>query len=166
MKFGLLKTEKALGAILAHSAGGLKKGRRLSDDDLARLKQQGIAAVLAAKLTKLDVPEDQAAAAIAKAICGAGAVAQSPFTGRANLHAEVDGLVMIDETLLHKVNRVHEAITVATLKSYDVVAARQMLATVKIIPYAAPAAALKKILGLLKRKKLVRVSAFKPQRVG
>lgn len=166
MKFGLLKTEKALGAILAHSAGGLKKGRKLSADDLAQLKQQGVLAVLAARLTKADVPEDQAAAAIAKAIGGPGAVAQSPFTGRANLHAEVGGLVLVDELLLHKLNRVHEAITVATLKSYDVVAARQMLATVKIIPYAAPAAAMKKVLSLLKRKKLVRVAAFKPQRVG
>ena len=89
MKFGLVKIDKALGAILAHSAGGLKKGRKLSTDDLARLKEQGILAVLAAKLTKADVPEDQAAAAIAKAICGPGATSQSPFTGRANLHADV-----------------------------------------------------------------------------
>ncbi len=166
MKFGLLKTEKALGAILAHSAGGLKKGRKLSADDLDQLKQQAIAEVLAAKLTKLDVPEDQAAAVIAEAICGLGAATQAPFTGRANLHAQASGLVIIDEVMLHKVNRVHEAITVATLKSYEVVTARQMLATVKIIPYAAPAGALKKVLALLKRNKLVRVAPFTPQRVG
>ncbi len=166
MKFGLLKSERALGAVLAHSTGGLKKGRKLVADDLARLKQQGIAEVLTAQLSKRDVPEDQAAAAIAKAICWLGVSTQSPFTGRANLHANVGGLVMVDEALLHKLNRVHEAITVATLKSYEVVAPRQMLATVKIIPYAAPAAAMKKVLGLLKSKKLVRVAAFKALRVG
>ena len=138
MKFGSVKIEKALGAILAHSAGGLKKGRVLSADDVARLRELGAVEVLVARHTKSDVAEDVAAAAIVKAICGAGAAAQAPFTGRANLHAEVAGLIIVDEALLHKVNRVHEAITIATLKSYDVVSARQMLATVKIIPYAAP----------------------------
>ena len=166
MKFGLLKTEKALGAILAHATGGLKKGRKLVADDIARLREQSIAEVLAAQLTKHDVPEDQAAAVIAKAICGLGVSTQSPFTGRANLHADVGGLVIVDEALLHKVNRVHEAITVATLKSYELVAARQMMATVKIIPYAAPAAAMKKVLDLMKSKRLVRVAAFKALRVG
>jgi molybdenum cofactor cytidylyltransferase len=166
MKFGPLKVEKALGAILAHSAGGLKKGRVLAGDDIERLQEQGIAEVIGVRLGKADVPEDRAAAAIATAICGAGATAQAPFTGRANLHAEAAGLIIVDVALLAKVNRVHEAITIATLKSHEVVAARQMLATVKIIPYAAPAAALKKVLGLLKSKKLVRVAAFKPQNVG
>lgn len=166
MKFGPLKVEKALGAILAHSAGGLKKGRVLSGDDIVQLKEQGIAEIIAARLTKADVPEDQAAAAIVKAICGPGAVAQAPFTGRANLHAQAPGLVIVDEALLTKLNRVHEAITVATLKSYEVVAARQMLATVKIIPYAAPAAALKKVLALLSGKTLVRVAVFTPKSVG
>jgi len=166
MKFGPLRVEKALGAILAHSAGGLKKGRVLTLDDIARLKDQGIVEVTAVRLTKVDVPEDQAAAAIAQAICGPGAAAQAPFTGRANLHAEAAGLIIVDEALLSKINRVHEAITIATLKSHDVVTARQMLATVKIIPFAAPAAALKKVLTLLKGKTLVRVAAFKAQRVG
>ena len=41
MKFGPLKVEKALGAILAHSAGGLKKGRVLSGDDIVQLTEQG-----------------------------------------------------------------------------------------------------------------------------
>ena len=166
MKYGLVKVAKALDCVLAHSAGGLKKGRMLSRDDLARLKEQGITEVSAARLTPNDVAEDVAAAAIAKAICGPGASAQAPFTGRANLHAEAAGLIVVDEALLHKINRVHEAITVATLKSHEVVAARQMLATVKIIPYAAPADALKKVLAPLRSKKLVRVAAFKPLRVG
>jgi molybdenum cofactor cytidylyltransferase len=166
MKFGPLKVEKALGAILAHSAGGLKKGRVLAADDIARLQAQGIAEVIGVRLGKADVPEDEAAAAIATAIFGAGASAQTAFTGRANLYSQVAGLIIVDVALLGKVNGVHEAITIATLKSHGVVGPRQMLATVKIIPYAAPAAALKKVLSLLKGKKLVRVAAFKPQNVG
>ncbi len=166
MKFGSLKIERAVGAILAHSAGGLKKGRTLIADDVLRLREQGIAEVTAVRLAKSDVPEDQAAAAISTAIAGPGVAAQAPFTGRANLHAEAAGLVLVDEVLLHKVNRMHEAITIATLKSHEVVKVRQMLATVKIIPYAAPAVALKKVMALLRGKKLVRVAAFKRNNVG
>ncbi len=166
MKFGEVTLAKAAGAILAHSTGGLKKGRKLSADDLMHLRGQGIAKVTAAILTKADVPEDVAAAKIAKAICGKGALAQAPFTGRANLHSTVAGLIVVDEALLAKVNSVHEAITIATLKSHVQVSARQMLATVKIIPYAAPAKALAKVLRLLKAKRLVQVAAFKPMRVG
>ena len=62
MKFGPLKVERALGAILAHSAGGLKKGRVLGADDIARLQEKGIAEVTGVRLGKADVPEDQAAA--------------------------------------------------------------------------------------------------------
>jgi len=166
MKFGTLKATKALGAILAHSVAGLKKGRRLTPEDIAYLLEHQIESVIAAQLSPSDVPEDEAAAAIAKAICGKGAVAQAPFTGRANLHAAAAGLVIVDEALLTRLNSVHEAITVATLKSYEQVAPRQMLATVKIIPYAAPAAALKKVLALLKGKRLVQVATFTPHKVG
>ncbi|MEP6827768.1 MAG: 4-diphosphocytidyl-2C-methyl-D-erythritol kinase, partial [Aestuariivirga sp.] len=95
MKFGSVKIGKALGAILAHSAGGLNKGRVLWADDIARLKDRGVVEVLVAHLSKSDVAEDVAAAAIVKAICGKGAEAQAPFTGRANLHADVAGLIIV-----------------------------------------------------------------------
>src|SRR5882672_418752 len=100
MKFGEIPVEDAEGAILAHSAkhaGGMfKKGRVLSAADVAALKTAGTVKVFAAQLGPGDVPEDEAASAIAQVAGGSGTEAQAPFTGRANLHSGVHGLALVD----------------------------------------------------------------------
>ena len=48
----------------------------------------------------------------------------------------------IDAGRIHAINAVHESLTVATLPDYALVGEGQMLATVKIIPYATPRNAL------------------------
>ena len=49
---------------------------------------------------------------------------------------------MVDADAIARINRLDEAITVATLAAHRPVAAGDMAATVKIIPFAAPGAAL------------------------
>lgn len=146
MEFGEIPTSEAAGAILAHStrAGGrrLKKGHRISDADIATLSEAGIDRVIAAVLDPEDVHEDEAAARIAAAICGANLSASAAFTGRVNLIAETAGVVCVDRDVLDRLNLVHEAVTVATVAPFEVVEARQLVATVKIIPFAAPEPAL------------------------
>lgn len=149
MKFGPLSLEEAEGAVLAHSmalpGGRLKKGRTLTAADIATLRSAGEASVVAARLGPEDVEEDAAAARIAAAIAAEPAVlgltVSAPFTGRVNLFADHPGLLELDEDVLAGLNGLDEAITVATLAPWARVAQRQMVATVKIIPYAAPAAA-------------------------
>ena len=53
---------------------------------------------------------------------------------------------MLDAARVHAANAVHEGLTIATLLPESPVAVGQMLATVKIIPYAVPAAALEQVL--------------------
>ena len=69
MKFGDVPIGDAAGAILAHGARrgavSLKKGRILSPDDIAALRDAGVASVWAARLEADDVGEDGAAARIA-----------------------------------------------------------------------------------------------------
>ncbi|MDE0922970.1 MAG: molybdopterin-binding protein, partial [Aurantimonas coralicida] len=76
MIFGEVALADAEGAILAHSKaldrGRLKKGTRLSADDVARLREAGIATVVAARLEPGDLTEDEAAAALGAALAGAG----------------------------------------------------------------------------------------------
>ena len=76
MRFGETPIDEAAGAILAHSwrASGVNfsKGRVLSADDVAKLKAAGVATVVAARLDPDDVHEDEAAAAVAKALAGEG----------------------------------------------------------------------------------------------
>jgi molybdenum cofactor cytidylyltransferase len=56
-------------------------------------------------------------------------------------------------------------VTVATLASFDRVGARDMVATVKIIPFAVSAAVLAACLAVAE-KQLVRVAAFRPREIG
>ena len=71
MIFGATPLADADGAVLAHSvtANGvrMKKGRRLSKDDLDVLAKAGIVEVVAARLEAGDVDEDTAANTIARA---------------------------------------------------------------------------------------------------
>jgi molybdenum cofactor cytidylyltransferase len=166
MKFGLVDLSQAAGSILAHSVGGFKKGRVLSSADVAALVEQNVAHIMTAQLEADDVPEDEAARALSLAVSGNGVDLQSPFTGRANVFAQGSGLVVVDEQRLRQLNHIHESITVACLKSFARVEKRQMLATVKIIPFATPRWALEKALEVLRAGPLVHVAEYQPHQVG
>ena len=154
MRFGPLPLAEAEGAILAHSlaagARRLKKGRRLSPEDLAALAEAGIARVTAARLEADDIGEDAAAEAVAAALApdpeALGLAVSAPFTGRVNLFASAAGLVRVDPAAVEALNAVDPAVTLATLADWTRVAPRQMVATVKIIPYAVPRATLERAL--------------------
>ena len=122
MKFGNLAVEECAGAILAHGLrvadGVLKKGRVLAAEDVEMLRDAGYAQVMVARLEADDVGEDQAAAALAAALAGDGVSVGQPFTGRCNVFARHGGLLLADADRLDTMNRVDEAMTVATLKPF------------------------------------------------
>lgn len=170
MKFGDTPLAEAEGAILAHSrkAGKrtLKKGRVLSAEDIAELAGAGVASVIAARLDADDVAEDAAAGLVAAAVAGPGLAVAAPFTGRVNLFAETHGVVTIDQPRLDRLNLVDEAVTVATLPAFAVVEPKQMVATVKIIPFAAPRTVVETCVALAQRgTPLLRIAPFVPTAV-
>ena len=170
MKFGEIPVGEAEGAILAHSVkhktGVFKKGRRLTSADIDLLKASDVAVIFAARLSDEDVPEDRAAETVAKAIAGDGTLVQAPFTGRANLHARGRGLVVIDQDRVKAFNRVHESLTLATSAPFEIVEDRQMVATVKVIPFAVPREVLEEGLSVIGADPLIRVENFKHRKAG
>ena len=170
MKFGRTPLDEALGAILAHGVrhvtGLFKKGRTLSATDIKLLRDAGVDSVYAARLDSDDVPEDEAAGTVARAIAGIGTKAQEPFTGRANLHAQAAGLVVIDADRVRELNRLHESLTLATAANHERVEARQMVATVKVIPFAVPRPTLTRALAIISDEPVVRVEAFRRRHAG
>lgn len=152
MIFGEMAAFDAEGAILAHSvragAATFKKGRVLSPADVAALTAAGVAHVVAARLEPGDVAEDEAAAELARALAGPGLAVGAPFTGRANLFAETAGLLVFDPKRLDAINLIDEALTLATLAPFETVVSRQMVATVKVIPFAAPRQSLDRTVAL------------------
>ncbi len=170
MKFGAVAVAEAVGAVLAHgvktAGGSFKKGRVLSAADLDTLRAMNVAEVIVARLDADDVPEDEAARALAVAAAGQGVSAQQAFTGRANLHSSVYGLVVVDAVRTMTVNHLHESLTVATLPSHSVVQPKQMLATVKIIPFATPRVVLQQALDIVGYQPLMHVRLFQRKHVG
>ena len=172
MKFGETPIDEATGAILAHSwrAGGINfaKGRVLSGDDIAKLKAAGVAEIVAARLGADDVHEDLAAATVAKALAGEGIEITAPFTGRCNHFARAAGLAVIDQERIDALNELDESVTVATLPPFARVSPRQMVATVKIIPYGAPRAAMDRAVDVAKaaNRPVISVAPFKAMKAG
>jgi len=170
VKFGRIPAREAAGALLAHSVklptGGFKKGRELSGDDVAKLLDAGIETVVAARLEPDDVLEDEAATVVAEAVCGDNVSMTAAFTGRANLVAEAAGVVVLDRDRLDRLNLVDESVTVGTLPAYGVVAPKQMVATIKIIPFAVPRATVDTCAAIGREAgALLRVAPFRPKRV-
>lgn len=140
MIFGSVPLDDAEGAILAHSQliGGrrLPKGRELTAADIAAARADGFATLVVVRLEPDDVPEDAAAGRLAAALAGAGLVADPPVHGRANISAATSGLLCLDPAAVQALNAIDEAITLGTLDRYAHVTAGEIVATIKIIPYA------------------------------
>jgi molybdenum cofactor cytidylyltransferase len=171
MRFGPVPLSQAEGAILAHSEllpeGRLRKGEVLTAAHLAQLAAAGRDRVTVARLEPGDLPEDEAAARLAAALVpdpgGAALAVSAAFTGRVNLNAACPGVVEVDAQAVHALNRVHPAITLATLAPLARVAAGQLAGTVKIIAYAVPEEALSRAAALaraaIRVRRVVRTSA-------
>ncbi|HWD58104.1 MAG TPA: molybdopterin-binding/glycosyltransferase family 2 protein [Stellaceae bacterium] len=171
MQFGEVPVGEAEGAILVHSLRfgktALKKGRILSADDLREIVAAGLDEITVVRLDSGDIREDPAAERIAVSVAGAGIVGAPAFTGRANLFAERKGLLVFERDRLDRLNQVDEAVTLGTLPPYAVVEPQQMVATVKIIPFAMPEASVARCAEIAAEGgKLLSVVAFHALSVG
>ena len=141
MKFASVATTQASGLILGHNVTDesgrrmLRKGRRLTDADVASLAALGRPSVYVAELEDGDVVENAAADRIAAAAASAGLRLSRASTGRVNLYAETLGLLRVDLERLQALNSC-DGVTLATLPRHASVRQGKMVATLKIIPYA------------------------------
>jgi molybdenum cofactor cytidylyltransferase len=145
----------------------LRKGTLIGPSEVAALKAAGVKEITVARLDPGDVSEDQAASDIAAAIRGEGARADRAFTGRCNLFAERAGVLVIDKDAVDALNRVDEAITVATLPAFKPVVEGEMIATVKIIPFAVAGAARDQaVAAAAHAKPVIHVAPYKLHKIG
>ncbi|MBN35522.1 MAG: 4-diphosphocytidyl-2C-methyl-D-erythritol kinase [Rhodospirillaceae bacterium] len=169
MRFGDIAVSEAAGAILVHSTRCgdrvLKKGLVLTDEHVGSLTRSGYESITVARLESDDIHEDEAARMLADALAGETIRIQRPFTGRANLFATAPGVAALDIDAIDAVNMVDEAVTVATLPSFENVTADQMIATIKIIPFALPRSVLERCLNAARASNgAIGVAAYRPCR--
>ena len=171
MKFGAVPVAQAEGGVAVHSIRQsglvLKKGTLIGKPEIAALQAAGIAEIVVARIEPGDVSEDVAAAEIAAAVAGTGVRVDRAFTGRANLFAESAGVLVVDKDAIDRLNQVDESITFATLAAYKPVVAGEMIATVKIIPFAVAEAARDAALAAAAAARpLVRVAPYRLRKIG
>jgi molybdenum cofactor cytidylyltransferase len=171
VKFGSVAPAEALGATAVHSIRQgdlvLKKGTLIGPAEVVALNAAGVKRIVVSRLEPGDVSEDQAAADIAGAVAGSGVRADRAFTGRCNLFAQAAGVLVLDRDAIDRLNRIDEAVTLATLPAFKGVVEGEMIATVKIIPFAVPAGARDKAVAeAAKAKPVIRVAPYKVRKLG
>ncbi|HKF72998.1 MAG TPA: molybdopterin-binding/glycosyltransferase family 2 protein [Stellaceae bacterium] len=169
MKFGATAVADCVGAILAHSLkvskAVFKKGRVLTAADVEALAAAGFRTIAAARLEPGDVAENDAAAELARALGGDGVRVAAAYTGRCNLFATAHGIAAIDRAAIDRFNRVDDTLTLATVEPYAVVAPDQMIATLKVIPFAVSRTAVDKCLVVARQTgALLRIAPLRAKR--
>ena len=167
MKFGNFPLHMLQGAMLAHAirlpSGLLKKGHIISGADIKALAEEDITHAMAAIPEAGDMAEDEAARKIANHIAGDHIRCAGAFTGRVNLYAAGDGLVILNEAAVNRLNRRDEAITLATVRQNAIARKGQMVATVKIIPLAVRAEDIINLIADMEGR-LITLHPFRPQK--
>lgn len=155
MRLQKLPLDQTVGHILCHNladAQGRKafvKGHRIEARDLVRLRELGIDQLRVAVIDPDDVHENDAAARLALLFCGPGLSAGRAHTGRVNLgmageaasDAPCAGLLIVESEVLAAINDI-DGLTIASLASFTPLRSGQIVATIKVIPFAVPEAAL------------------------
>ncbi len=150
-----LAIDKAFDHLLLHNvvdANGkrlLRKGTRLTLEQIALLRTLGRTHIEVALLDPDDIWEDAAATRLVYALQSDTMEVSWGVGGRANLHTTVDGVLYVDQERVLALNLL-PGITLATLAQHAVVHPRfsavqttqpitgDQVATLKIIPYAVP----------------------------
>jgi molybdenum cofactor cytidylyltransferase len=164
MKFGEKPISECVGDLLVHSIktpdGKLSKGTKLSKTHIETLRLIGAKLLLVASLEEDDVEENLAASMLSNAFLKSGFQLSVPATGRVNFIADALSIVRLDVEKIKSLNEIDEAITFATIMPDQLVTAGQMIATLKIIPYAVSKSSIDAALSVISNSDLVSCHAI------
>jgi len=172
VKFGKIKIDDAVGAILAHTLRSgelvIKKGSVLTSAHLKEIKAAGIDSVTAASLETGDMGEDDVAHAIATKLAGNGVGITDATSGRCNLYAKTSGILNLDIATINELNASGGGVLCSTIPSFAVAEAGQTIATVKVIPYAVAGGIFDALLKTVSSvgSSAINVQSFKNKRTG
>lgn len=170
MRVARLPVKEAVGHILLHHQAGptgrkvLRKGHRLTKQDLLTLQSLGREQVYVAILADDDIGENEAARRLGDVIAGEWVDTSSASTGRVNLIATSPGLFKVNPQALLAFND-RAGITLATIANNTLVQPKTLVGSIKIIPYGVPEADLESAEAIARTEyPLVQVKPFVLQR--
>jgi hypothetical protein len=164
------------GAVLARDlrVDGVRwaKGRRLDGADLDALaattpEAVGVDAVTVLVIEDGDLHEDEAALRLADAVRGPGLERRGPSESRVDLVAAHAGVLHVRAREVELLDRI-DPLEVFTALDGSVVAAGQLVASVKVAPHVVPASTVQRGVAITRdgRRPVVWVAPFVPMRVG
>jgi molybdenum cofactor synthesis domain-containing protein len=142
-----VKVEEAVGMVLAHDLTQIlpgtfkgrlfRKGHRVTQDDIPKLKDIGKEHLYAIELADSDLHEDEAALRMAAALAGENTVYGEPHEGKVSVKSEIGGLAVIAREMVDAINGMGE-IALATVTNHRVLQPGEALAATRAIPLIVP----------------------------
>lgn len=129
----------------------MAKGHILSDEDIRLLETEGMQQVWVTELEEGEIAEDEAVMAVAQAMCCGSVEIRLAAGGRANLVANADSCVLIDDELLKLINCT-ASVVIATVPNYKYVHKDERIATIKSAPFAVGQPQLEAVLSILNER--------------
>ena len=127
----------------------LAKGHVISDEDIRVLESEGMENIWVTELEEGEVSEDEAVCAVASEMgCGSFEI-RVAAGGRANLMAQENCCVLVDDELLKLIN-CPASVVISTAQNFTYALAGQRIATVKSSPFAVAKDQLDAVMGILK----------------
>ena len=136
----LLTLKESLKYKLAHSINingkKLRKGKKLSKDDVEILTKAGIKKIYVFKALINDIEENSAANKLAKFLAGKNVMCKKAINGRADFYSKINGMIYFDVKKLTSLNMKNSDIAVTMLKVESIVKKNQLIGNIKVLPYA------------------------------
>ena len=162
--FKKIKVTDAVGTTLAHDITEVRpgefkgpafhKGHTVCKEDICHLQKLGKNHLYLIDLEDDEIHENQAASILARGLSGEGVIWEDdPKEGKIGLHAEIDGLLIVDIAALAAFNMVDEVMC-ATRNSHTLVKKGELVAATRAIPL------------VMKRMPVERASEIASQRGG
>lgn len=139
----MVNVQEAVGSVLCHDiteivpgekkGRAFKKGHIVHPEDIPALLRIGKEHLYIWEMPEGTLHENDAAARIARAVCGDGVVLTEPCEGKVELRAAASGLLKVKPEALRRINSIEE-IVVATLHSNQLVEAGRTLAGCRAVP--------------------------------
>ena len=165
MQFGSVKLDKSEGSILAHSIKlenlNIRKGTILSEKHIIDLSNKGVKTVVVARLENGDIEENKSAIIISKAFTNNSLILSKANTGRINIFSKHDGLLRYNFSSIINFNLIDEGIALSLLAQNSFVKKKQLIGTLKVIPYSLPKKTILKFSGF---ENLIIVKPFKQKK--
>ncbi len=171
-----IKTENAVGAILAHDITriipgqfkgvGFKKGHIVQKEDIPELLKIGKKHIYVLNLSADHLHEDDAALRIAPAICGKNLTWTQPSEGKSDISSQKRGLLKVNVRGLSRINKLGNVI-VSTLKTNSPCLKGQRVAATRIIPLLIARRKIEKLESLAQQyQPILQLMPFRMLRVG